>query len=777
MKPALSKFFYSRTAKASLLFIALIGCIAMVPKKDETGPGPKGKQSSAPGQHKQWKDFGGGPDHSKFVDLTQINQKNVTQLQPAFIYANNDKQVYKFNPIIVDNIMYVLAKNFSLVALNATTGKEIWIHANLRGIVQRGINFWESPDKKQKRFIITIGNTLQAIDANTGKSILTFGDNGSVDLKQGLDRDPSLFRTGSSTSPGHIYKNLILLGSAPGENLFSGPGHVRAYDVITGKLAWVFHTIPQPGEPGYETWENKDAYKYVGAINTWGEISVDEKNGIAFFPLGSPTYDYDGADRPGSGLYGDCILALDARTGKHLWHFQTVHHDIWDYDLTAAPQLITVNHQGKRVEAVAVASKNGFLYVFNRITGKPLWPIEERPVPQSEMPDEKSWPTQPFPTVVPPFNRHIVTVEDMNPYLSPEQKEKWTTRLLAAKSGPFMPLSDQYETLSNPGSVGGANYGNTAANPDKGMVYVMFQELSDFYKLKKRADPNQARASAGLGANAAAALKGQVSYAQYCQSCHGADRAGVTGAGPTLLTLNGRVALDAFKSVLSTGRGRMPAFPHLDDTEVANIYAYLAPVTRGGRGGQNAGPAVMPEGPVVASGGAPQKPGAVQSGFGFGGMRDYPEGYTGKKVQFVEANNWGDAVPNILSPPWCGIAAYDLNKGTLKWRIGLGDDVKSGTKGLGVPNGTQNKGMVVTASGLIFATCKDGKVRAIDADNGKIIWEYDLQRADPGGIPAMYEANGRQYLVVCSTGALIDKTKNDADVPKGYIVFALPKLK
>jgi quinoprotein glucose dehydrogenase len=777
MKPnpvIISKIFRSHSVKAVLLLAAFIGFIAMTPG-DKKGPVPKkGTTGAAPGQHVQWKDFGGGPDHSKFVVFTQINKKNVDKLEPAFVYPSNDKsQAYKFNPIIVDNIMYVLAKNNSLVALNATTGKEIWIHANLRGIVQRGINFWESPDKKQKRFIISLGNTLQAIDANTGKSILSFGDNGSVDLKQGLDRDPALFGRAASTTPGHIYKNLFLMGSAPGENLFSGPGHVRAFNVITGKQEWIFHTIPFPGEPGYETWP-KDAYKYVGAINTWGEISVDEKRGIAYFPLGSPTYDYDGADREGKGLYGDCILALDARTGKHLWHFQTVHHDMWDYDLTAAPQLITVNHNGKKVDAVAVASKNGFLYVFNRVTGEPLWPIVETPVPKSTMPDERSWPTQPIPSVIPPFQRHVVTADDVNPYFPPEEKAKWVARINASHAGLFEPLSDKYETVTTPGAVGGCNYGNTAANPDKGLVYVMFQELPDFYQLKK-IDHSQVR-GAGQGAAGALAVKGEAAYVQYCQACHGADHAGLAGAGVSLVDLGSRVNADAFKTVISQGKGRMPAQPHIDDATITAIYAFLAPPARGGRGGRNAGPEVMPEGPVVASGGAPVKPGAAGA-YGFGGMKDYPEGYTGPKVQYVEAHNWGVGVGDLMSPPWCGIAAYDLNKGTLKWRIPLGDDAKTGTKGMGTPNGTQNKGMVITESGLIFATCKDGKVRAIDADNGKIIWTYDLQRADPGGIPAMYEANGRQYLVVCSTGGLIDKTKNDADVPKGYIVFALPKKK
>ena len=404
---------------SAIAFVVIAGVVFIAEKNPDKG-GKKlrtsNKKTAVPPPHVEWKDYGGGPDASKFVSFTQINKRNVKDLQPAFVYstAGDRANGYHFNPIIVDGIMYVLAKNSSLIALNATNGKEIWIHANLRGIIQRGINFWQSPDKKQKRFIICIGNYMEAIDANTGKSILSFGDNGSVDLRRGLGRAPELIAKAGSTSAGRIFENEILLGSAPGEGLFSGPGDVRAFDVITGKQKWVFHTIPHPGEYGYKTWP-KDAWRYAGAVNTWGEISVDEKRGIAYFPLGSPTYDYDGADRAGNGLFGDCILALDAHTGKYLWHFQTIHHDLWDYDLTAAPQLITIKHDGKKIDAVAVASKNGFMYVFNRVTGKPIWPIKEMPFPKSDMPNEWTSPTQPIPTVVPPFNRHNLNEKDINP--------------------------------------------------------------------------------------------------------------------------------------------------------------------------------------------------------------------------------------------------------------------------------------------------------------------------------------------------------------------------
>lgn len=723
-----------------------------------------GKKPLAEQQHKEWKDYGGGPDHSKFVDMEQITKSNVNQLQIQFVVPTYDRAGYNFNPIIVDNVMYVLGRNNSLIAVDATTGKEIWVHQDLRGIIARGINFWQSKDKKEKRFIIFMNNTMQAIDAITGKSITEFGESGKgyTDMRLGVGRDPETLGRMTSTTPGHIFEDLILVGSAPGEDPFSGPGDLRAYSVITGKMVWVFHTIPHPGEYGYETWP-KDAYKYAGAVNTWGEISVDEQRGIAYFPLGSPTYDYDGADRQGDNLFANCILALDARTGKRLWHFQTVHHDLWDYDLTAAPQLITVDHEGKKTDAVAVAAKTGFLYVLDRVTGKPLWPIEERPVPKSEMPNEVSSPTQPFPTVVPPFNRQTVTADDINPYYDSAKKAALIKRINAAKVGLFEPLSDKYETIAMPGSTGGANFGNTAANPDKGIVFIQTKEAGSIYRLKIRE----------RGSNEDRLAKAQTVYTQTCQSCHGADKKGITGLGVSLLNLtdNG-ITADVFKQIINTGKGRMPPFPHLDDATITSLYYYLMREGRGRRNGGADSAGNIPKAPVVDSGGVEVPAFPPRKNVG------YPEDYTGPKAIHIEANNWGEALSDALKPAWSWIVAYDLNKGTIKWKVPLGTVDSLGSETLtGTANGSSHKGMIVTATGIVFATAGDGRIYAYDQDNGNILWKTDLGRTNPGGMPAMYEANGKQYLVVCSTGRVKDKTKKEEDVPRGYIVYALPDSK
>ncbi|HYD85041.1 MAG TPA: PQQ-binding-like beta-propeller repeat protein, partial [Opitutus sp.] len=439
--------------------------------------------ATAGNQHRSWTNYGGGPDQSKYVVLDKIDKSNVAQLEVAWTYPTDDAIAYQFNPIVVDGVMFVFAKNNSLVALDAATGKEIWIHANLRGLTRRGINYWESHDRSDRRLLFCLNNFLQAIDARTGKSILTFGQNGLVDLREGLGRDPKTVARVQSSSPGAIFENLILLGSSPGEGYVSPPGHLRAYDVVTGERVWTFHTVPQPGEFGYDTWP-RDAYKYAGGANAWGEITVDAERGIAYFPLGSPTYDYYGADRIGSNLFGTSLLALDARTGKRLWHFQFVHHDLWDYDPTAAPQLITVRRDGKTIDAVAQATKHGFMFVFDRVTGEPVWPIEERPVPPSDVPGEEAWPTQPFPAVLPPFARQSFTSDELTPiFLTPEERAEWKQRLDAGRTGLFTPPSLNYETISVPGAVGGANWGNTAANPDAGIVYVLNQDFPSFYKL------------------------------------------------------------------------------------------------------------------------------------------------------------------------------------------------------------------------------------------------------------------------------------------------------
>ena len=719
--------------------------------------------------HRKWIDYGGGPDSSHFVALDQINKSNVSQLQVAWTYPTGDDHAYLFNPIIVDDVMYVLAKNSSLVALNAATGKEIWIHANLPGLTTRGIAYWESKDGKDRRLIFTMNHYLEEIDARTGQSILTFGKQGLVNVREGLGRDPKTINRIQPDTPGRVFEDLILLGSATGEAYLSPPGDLRAYNVMTGKLVWSFHTIPHPGEFGYQTWP-KDAWKYSGGTNTWGEITLDEKRGIAYFPTGSPTYDYYGADRVGTNLFANCLLALDARTGKRLWHFQMVHHDLWDYDATAAPQLLTVRHEGKLVDVVAQSSKQGFLYVFDRVTGKPLWPIEERPVAKSLMPGEQAWPTQPFPTAPPPFARQKISAADVNPYiLTPEERAGWKDRIAGMRNEGLFTPPGMSETISMPGARGGSNWGSGAVNPSKGLLSLNTQDWPTIYKLSLE-DPLGKQNS---GADAKAV------YAARCQTCHGIGGVGSGSGPPALAGIGKRVPFDSFRSTVHSGRGEMPGFADVDEVAAKRLYEYLSD-------GATAPASVKSEvaGPVVASGGAPGglviQEGNAADYTPLGGPA-YPKGSKTPRVRYY--TNWGlyPDQPFVVGPPWSSVVAYDLNSGTIKWKVPFGQDAQAAAEGAHDTGAfmAEHHGMIVTSTGLIFIAASDGRIRALDEETGQMLWSASLP-AGSEGIPAMYESGGRQYLVVPASSNISPGGGHAGaprpDVHRGYVAFALPRV-
>jgi quinoprotein glucose dehydrogenase len=427
-----------------------------------------------------WPAYLGGPGSEQYSSLTQINKGNVKQLEVAWTYPTGEKGNYLFNPLVVDGVMYVLAKNNSIVALDAVTGKEVWTHPNTGAVTQRGINYWENKDRSDRRLLYLNAGYLTAIDARTGNTIQSFGDNGRVDIRVGLDRDFPILMT---NNPGRVFENLFIIPlPARGDNYAAVPADVHAYDTRTGKLTWVFHSVPHPGEFGYETWP-KDFWKTGGGVHNWNEMTVDEKRGIAYIPFGTARYDFYGANRHGQNLFGNSVVALDARTGKRLWHFQTVHHDLWDYDLPSSPKLLIVKHAGKTIEAIAQPTKHGFLFVFNRLTGEPLWPVEERPVPKSDVPGEESWPTQPYPTKPPPFARQAFTEKDINPYIT--ETEQATMRQefkIFRNEGLFTPPSRQ-GTVQMPGNSGGATWGSSAVEPNRGLMFVVSKERPAIIKL------------------------------------------------------------------------------------------------------------------------------------------------------------------------------------------------------------------------------------------------------------------------------------------------------
>jgi quinoprotein glucose dehydrogenase len=722
---------------------------------------------------REWRDYGGGPDNSKFSTLKQINKSNVTKLDVAWTYPYGETM---FNPIVARGVIYGKGRNNSLVALDAESGKEIWIHDGLEGITRRGMNYWESKDGKDRRLIFSINDYLQEIDATTGKSIVKFGQDGVVDLREGLGRDKEKIGRIQSNTPGKVFENLLLIGSATGEAYMSPPGDLRAYDIETGKLAWQFHTVPHPGEFGYDTWP-KDAWKYIGGTNTWGEITIDPERGIAYFPTGSATFDFYGADRHGANLFANCLLALDARTGKRLWHFQNVHHDLWDYDNTSAPQLTTIKQNGKTIPVVAMAGKTGFLYVFDRVTGKPVWPIEERPVPtKTEVPGEEVWPTQPFPTAPPPFARQKYTVEDLNPYLlTDEQREQFRQRIAKARNeGLFTPIGFG-EAIHMPGNNGGSNFGSTSSNPSDGTVYVISYDIPAIMRLLT---PEEEAARGGRGGRGGAGGAGLAVFQRDCQACHGADRSG-TPNGASLIGVAGRLSTEEMRSTVLNGKGRMPPLPHLSASELDAVVSYLSLADSFGRGGRGRGAGAgvepaFPPGPVVQSGPAVVRQGGGGRGGGRG-AQPYPEGIDVPPVRYT-MDGYG-LHSDIVKPPFTTLTSYDLNKGTIRWQVPLGDDprlVSLGVKGTGTA-GDFKFGVIPTATGLVFVAGGDDKLHVYDADTGKQLWERQLGAASRG-IPSMYEYKGRQYLLMTASdpGVGPNRTPRE-DQPKGYVAFALPK--
>ena len=716
-----------------------------------------------------WRTFGGSADDLNYSALKQINRSNVSKLQVAWTYDTGDQVAYGFAPIVVDNTLYGAAHNGSLVAMDATTGKELWVHrfppsAGGRGragglSAYRGLNYWESKDRSDRRILVQVDGFLDAIDAKTGNPVQTFGDRGRVDLKTGMTR-PSVQSSMVSKSPGQVFQNLLILGSTTGEAYGSPPADIRAFDVVTGTLAWVFHTIPHPGEVGYETWP-KDAWTYTGGAGNWGEMSIDAKRGIAYIPTGAPKYEFWGGDRHGDTLFSDCVLALDANTGKLLWHYQTVHHDVWEYEIVAAPQLLTVHHNGKAVDVVAAASKSGFLYVLDRDTGKPIWPIEERPVPKSDVPGEQLSPTQPFPTLPPPFERMSYTVKDVDErILTPAERTRWIDIVSKARNeGIFTPFGTDYFTIMMPGHSGGANLFATSGDPETGTAYVISKSLpaleryyssaaeaskyigsSHYHQSPGRAASQSATANDGRGRGGRAAAsgtdpvaqQGRATYDQACQQCHGATLAGETGAAPSLLGVVSRLGADGVRSVIHDGRGFMPTFDTMPDPDLNALLVFL----------QN--PAAAPAGRA--------------GGGGRGGPPPYPPGVNVPPRQFTAYG----MVPGFIKPPYSHITAYDLNTGTIKWQLPVGEAVGVDPPGnnFGIIQGHGPKArLAVTAGGLAFSATIEGKIRAYDKDTGKVLWTQQLPGPSEGS-PAIYEVDGREYVALQVHGT--------------YLAYALP---
>ncbi len=703
----------------SILIILITSCEANDPQR-EFLPG-------------EWPVYQGDNNSSQYSPLTEINTGNVNQLEVAWIFntgdvGDRDRSEIQCNPLMIDGTLYGTTPRLKLFALDAATGQEKWrfdpfsdkrIYLQTRN---RGVAYWASGDRK--RIFLTAGNRLFSVDAETGLSDKNFGDgNGYIFLTEGLGRDLRSLDV-SATTPGIIYKNLFILGSRVAETAGAAPGHIRAFDVLSGEQKWIFHTIPQPGEFGHDTWP-KDAWQTTGGANSWSGISLDAERGIVYVPTGSPAFDFYGGDRPGDNLFGNCLIALNAATGERIWHYQFVRHDIWDRDLPARPNLLTLTIDGKTIDAVAQITKSGHVFIFNRETGEPLFPIEEVPAAPSDLRGEWTAATQPLPLKPPPFARQILT-EDNVTNISPESRALVLEQLRLVRSGgQFVPPSVE-GTVIYPGFDGGGEWGGAAHDPNNGIMYVNSNEMAWILTM------------VDLNAEYEGTVPsiGRNTYMAFCAGCHGANRSGDgKNVNPSLIGIDKRMNKADVLSLLETGKGAMPAFNVISDEHKRALVDFLFSDPL----------------PARESAISEQVMEISYSHTGYNRFYD-PEGYPAVK------------------PPWGTLNAIDLNKGEIKWQVPLGEFPELTARGI-PPTGTENYGgPIVTAGGVVFiGASQDEKFRAFDAETGEILWETQLP-AGGYATPCTYEVNGRQFVVIACGGGKMGTKSADA-----YVAFSLPR--
>jgi len=688
--------------------------------------------------------YGGNSDNNHYSSLSQIDTNNVAQLKVAWMYHTGDVDTanhsqIQCNPVMVDNVLYGTSPLMKLFAVDAATGKEKWIFNpfdSLSGDKRmffilnncRGITYW-SDGKEEKRIYYTAGSFLYSINAIDGKPVASFGDGGKIDLHDGLDRDvKDLFVT--ATSPGVVYKDLFIMGSRVNEGAAAAPGHIRALDIRTGKRKWIFHTIPFPGEEGFNTWEDTAAYKHIGGANAWAGLTLDEKRGIVFAPTGSASFDFYGGKRRGDNLFANTLLALDASTGKRIWHFQSIHHDLWDHDLSSPPALVTINKDGKKFDAVSLTTKTGFVFVLDRETGKPVYPIEERPVPHnSELIGEYVSPTQPYSSIPKPFVRQLITESDLNTYLPDTSYAEVKKRFDSTKhSHMFEPLSKE-GTIVVPGLDGGAEWGGPSYDPITGILYVNANEMANLLQMVDLKDD--------ITANETFLNAGMRLYKMNCMSCHGEKREG-SGNYPSLIDVQKKYDERQFYQLITTGRRMMPSFKQLSEEEKQAIGSFILNLH------------------------STQQKKFVDSAKPLDPYLKMPYAVKGYNLFLSK-----EGLPAI-SPPWGTLTAINLNTGEYVWRDTLGDYPYFAAKGL--HTGSENYGgSVITKGGLLFiAATRDGYLRAFNKRTGKLLWEYKLP-ATAFATPATYQVDRRQYIVIACGGGKLKTTSNDV-----YIAFALP---
>lgn len=715
----------------------------------------KNQHSDQNNNYNGWPAYAGSKDGLRYSSNQEITLENVNKLKVMWTFSTGDRDTANLsqnqcNPIMVDGILYGTSPKLKLFALNAATGEQKWLFDPAKDDttnngdpmayykLSRGVIYWQNDDGGEKRIFYSVGAKTWAIDAENGTPVRSFGKGGYLDLTKDLDRDTKSFVAG--TTPGVVYKDVLIVGDRVSESADAAPGHVRAYDTRTGKLRWIFHTIPHPGEVGYNTWADTAAYKKFGGANNWAGMALDEKRGMVYIPTGSVGGDFYGGFRKGQNLFANSLLALDAATGKLKWYYQFVHHDLWDRDLPANPNLVTVIKDGKEIDAVTQITKYGYIFMFDRTNGKPIFPIVETPVPGKALPGEAPWPTQPIPTLPQPFARQTFNPEDVT-NRTPEVHQEMLAKYNQVKNRVmFTPPSKEGGWIF-PGFDGGGEWGGAAVDPESKILYINCSEVPWAQVMidvpKANADDHSPQAL------------GHVVYNTNCIGCHGAELKGNGTSYPSLVNIGKKYTADHVSGIIASGRNMMPSFKQISPADKKNLLAFLLKIP----GGKAAKEVAKEPTSNRAASSETEKKMVDQIPYAMNGYNRFldKDGYPG------------------IKPPWGTLNAVDLTSGKLLWKVPLGEFAELTKKGIPV-TGTENYGgPVVTKGGLIFiAATKDEKIRAFDKSTGKVVWEAQLPAAGYA-TPATYSIDGKQYVVIACGGGKIGSKSGDS-----YVCFGLP---
>ena len=701
-----------------------------------------------------WATYRGDKEGTAYSSLSQITTGNVQLLEEVWTYDTKNlvRPGMSSNPIVIEGVMYFSDSELNLVALDAATGEELWLfdpsehHSrgdSLSSGIMRGEVYWEDEKGNNSRIFHLTKDLVWAINPDDGTLIESFGKGGYIDLKENHVWPAHLLHDKiRNSSPPAVYDDHLILDSNVAEGREEPPGNIRSFNTITGEFEWRFYTIPMEGQPGYETWEWEDNMNYGGA-NSWGGFTVDEERGWVFAATGSATGGIHGGGgaRPGKNLFSNSVLAIDAETGELQWHFQTIHHDIWDYDIAPAPMLSTITQDGEERDVVVQTGKQGKVFVFDRDTGESLFPIVEKPVPTEAAPGEVAYPTQPWPLKPDPLVRTSFHESDLTT-ITPESHKSALEQFKKLKPGPMYTPPSIEGTIVQPGIHGGNEWGGPAFDPETNVAYVNVNDFP-FILTLDLIQPDQF---------ADITDQGRTIYSAQCAFCHGTNRQGGTGGPVDNLTLSS----DSIKDVITQGRDAMPAFPSFEEDELDKVVAFLQ-----------------------------SEPGEAKSTSDID-LSNENLTWSGGEGELHWSTSTPQYVPQLdyftdhmgyhaIKPPWGKLVAVDVAKGEIKWSIPLGEYpglVEMGIRHTGAEN---FGGMAVTKGGLIFiAATEDNRFRAFDKTSGELLWEFEMD--SPGfSSPSVYESDGRQYVViVAGGGGGRFRSPVTQDIGRRVHAFALP---